>query len=424
MSTAEARTPPTPLRRRLGWAIVVVLLVGAGLAAASLSGLGQWSQRNGLDPDSAGPHGARALAHTLADHGVPVTVARSWSDATAAAGRTLAVGDTAALSDDQVATLAGTGRDVVFMSPSSRDVRVLFSAASAGYGPGAPLEPGCGLGAAERAGAVAAGTLFDAGTATWRCYPEAGGFGLLARDRDAGMVVAVDGTALFSNETIAKDGNAALALALLGRTGGVTWYMPAISDAAGKPATLGSLTPGWVTPAILLLVAAAGVAAVWRGRRFGPLVAERLPVTVRGGETTRGRARLYADARDTAHAGGLLRDAARHRLTRALGLPGDTAPEAIADAAAARIRSRGAAASGGLADPRETLGGAPPRSDAELVRLAEALARLESALAPGMSHSTPGDVPLSTARRGHTRSKVGHAEAGTGTETETEKGMR
>lgn len=387
MSTTETRTPSTRLRRRLGWAIVVVLLVGAGLAAASLSDLGQWSQRDGLDPDSAGPHGARALARTLAGHGVPVTVARSWSDATAP-GRTLAVGDTAALSDDQVAALADAGRDVVLLSPSSRDVRVLFSAASAGYASGALLEPGCGLAAAERAGAVASGTLFEPGTATARCYPEAGGFGLLARERDAGMVVAIDGTALFSNEAITKDGNAALALALLGRTGGVTWYMPTIADAAGRPATLGSLTPGWVTPAILLLVAAAGVAAVWRGRRFGPLVAERLPVTVRGGETTRGRARLYADARDTAHAGALLRDAARHRLTRALGLPGDTAPEAVADAAADRIRSRGAAASAGLADPRETLGGAPPRSDAELVRLAEALARLESALTASTETTT------------------------------------
>ncbi len=38
-------------------------------------------------------------------------------------------------------------------------------------------------------------------------------------------------------------------------------------------------------------------AAFWRGRRFGPLVVENLPVTVRASETMLGRARLYEKSR-------------------------------------------------------------------------------------------------------------------------------
>ncbi|MDQ1127917.1 DUF4350 domain-containing protein [Microbacterium sp. SORGH_AS_0888] len=369
---------PGRTRRALGWLVVVVLLVGAGLAAAALSNLGQWSPRGDLDPESAGPDGTRALARTLAGHGVAVRVARSIADADASSG-TLAVGDTSVLSDDQVARLAESGRDVVFLAPTARDIRVVFSGTSAGYGSGTPRQPDCGLPAAERAGAVAVGGLFTAGDATWSCYPEGAGFGLLAVAHDGGAVVAVDATALFTNERITRDGNAALALGLLGGTGHVTWYVPSAADADGTPATIGTLTPRWVTPAILLLIAAAAVAAVWRGRRFGPLVAERLPVTVRGGETTRGRARLYATSRDAAHAGSLLRDGARHRLSGALGLPADAAPEAVADAVADRLR---ASPPGTAPDPRLTLAGPLPRTDADLVRLADALVRLEAATIP------------------------------------------
>ena len=54
-------------------------------------------------------------------------------------------------------------------------------------------------------------------------------------------------------------------------------------------------------PVIVLLLTAGLAAAIWRGRRFGPLVPERLPVTVRAAETTEGRARLYAHARDAVY---------------------------------------------------------------------------------------------------------------------------
>jgi hypothetical protein len=151
--------------------------------------------------------------------------------------------------------------------------------------------------------------------------------------------------------------------------------MPSIADsdlAAGDP-TLGELTPPWVSPVIVLLLVAGVAAAIWRGRRFGPLVAERLPVTVRAAETTEGRARLYAHARDAVHAADQLRIGALGRLGRMLGLgPSASAPE-IADAAAARTGFDRGAVRGIRIDEL-------PRTDADLVDLDRRLRSLEQAV--------------------------------------------
>jgi hypothetical protein len=136
---------------------------------------------------------------------------------------------------------------------------------------------------------------------------------------------------------------------------------------------LGSLTPEWVTPAILLLLTAGIAAAVWRGQRFGPLVAETLPVTVRASETMHGRARLTAKAADAAHAGAALREGAQRRLARRLGLAAHAGADEVADAASDRLRI-----------PRGTLQalltGPLPVDDAALVALARQLDELETAV--------------------------------------------
>jgi hypothetical protein len=154
----------------------------------------------------------------------------------------------------------------------------------------------------------------------------------------------------------------------------VVWYLPSLEEATGSgvPATLGDLTPGWVTPAIVVLAAAGIAAGVWRGRRFGPLVAESLPVTVRASETLEGRARLYSRAADPEHAAELLRAGAAGRLARLLGLPGGASPSEVADAAAARLGAP-------PQDVRDILL-ASPTTDAELVSRGERLRDLEAAV--------------------------------------------
>jgi hypothetical protein len=114
-------------------------------------------------------------------------------------------------------------------------------------------------------------------------------------------------------------------------------------------------------------------AGIWRGRRFGPLVAERLPVTVRAAETTEGRARLYAQARDALHAADQLRIGSLGRLGRMLALGPSASAEEVADAAAARTGiDRGAV--------RAILIDELPHTDAELVALDQRLRALEEAV--------------------------------------------
>jgi hypothetical protein len=129
-----------------------------------------------------------------------------------------------------------------------------------------------------------------------------------------------------------------------------------------------------VTPAILLLGAAALAAAVWRGRRFGPLVVERLPVVVRADETAEGRARLYqrADARE--HALDALRVGTVDRIATTLALGRlASVDDVVAASAAALAEDPGAI--------RDLLLDARPRTDRDLVDLAGRLAALERRVA-------------------------------------------
>ncbi|WNY34711.1 hypothetical protein Q9Q99_05735 [Curtobacterium flaccumfaciens] len=157
-----------------------------------------------------------------------------------------------------------------------------------------------------------------------RCAPTGAGdsrvWGLVRTTTPGGDVTLVGTTSAFRNDTIATAGNAALALGLLGGDERLVWYTPTVGTPDAAP-TLGELAPPWVPSALALLALVAVAAGVWRGRRLGPLVVERLPVVVRAAETTEGRARMYARTRDRTHALDTLRVAAVRRIARLLGLP-------------------------------------------------------------------------------------------------------
>lgn len=80
---------------------------------------------------------------------------------------------------------------------------------------------------------------------------------------------------------------------------------------------------GWYW-ALLQLAFAAVLAAVWRARRLGPLVPEKLPVTVPAAETTEGHARLYEQAHARDRAAAVLRSATRTRLAPSSASPRHT----------------------------------------------------------------------------------------------------
>ena len=389
-SGAMPPASPGPARRRriAGWSAIVVAL----LLLASIGVLVQQAMRppetGVLDPQGVGPSGAQALARVLEAEGTPIVIVRDRAAALRELGRgdaTLVLGDTASLSDATLLDVVAAASEAVLLQVRSRLPEMLIDGASAArFHAGDAVPARCELPAPRAAGPVIPGRMIELSAAAEAagaigCYPNEGAFGLVrARSVVDTPVTLIDAGALFSNAHIVEEGNADLALGLLRPAAGaptLVWYVPALADAdaGAEPPTLGELTPDWVTPAIVLLLCAGIVAAIWRGRRFGPLVAERLPVTVRAAETTEGRARLYARGRDAVHAADQLRIGALERLARALGLgPAAAAPE-IADAAAARIG----------ADPRAIraiLLTELPASDAQLVALSDRLIDLETAV--------------------------------------------
>jgi hypothetical protein len=201
------------------------------------------------------------------------------------------------------------------------------------------------------------------------CYP-AGGAPTLVRANAGGrpLIVLGDGAPL-TNGRLARRGNAALALGLLGGSPELVWLIPpaapppADDAAARNPA---ELLPEGVPWALLQLGVGVVLLALWRARRLGPVITEPLPIVVRSAEAVEGRARLYAAAGARDRAAQALRSGALARLGTLLGLPRDTAPAVVAEAAARRTGRPSAAV-------RELLAGPPPADDAALVRLADAL---------------------------------------------------
>ncbi|WP_198519510.1 DUF4350 domain-containing protein [Microbacterium sp. BR1] len=390
MTPDAVGTVPASRRRAVVWISIVAFVILVGIAGALLSGIGTWTERDRLDPESVGPGGTAALVAILREQGVAVAVTRDRDETLrllGAAPTTLVMADSPILGDDALREIFEAATDIVLVDPRARGVELLFPGATAGgFAPAETVAPECDAAPARRAGSVMPGRLLVPGTSgAAGCYPAGDGFGLLIGAGADRRVSAFDGRGLITNDSLASDGNAALALNLMGRLPDLVWYVPALtdSDVATEP-TLGELTPGWVTPAIVLLGASAVAAALWRGRRFGPLVVERLPVTARATETMEGRGRLYEHGGDTVHAADALRLGTLERLRRALALPPAAGAAQIADASAdlAGISHRAA---------RDLLIEDEPRGERELLALSDGLRTLEAAVARGIRGETPPD---------------------------------
>jgi hypothetical protein len=362
-------------RRRWRWPLVVLsLLVVTGLLAALTA-----TRREGnLDPDSAAPEGARAVVRILRAHGVRVEVVRSLTGLRPADEGTILVADPRLTPYDTLLDLAGARADVVVLAPDAVALGALgLDVAPDGRVSARTAEPRCDDADAIAAGpARAGGSLYrlaeptDGGSLA-ACYPEGPGTGngsVVVADRPGNRITVVGQTDVLRNAYLAAEGNAALALRLLGHHGTLQWYVPDPAELpTGQAPTIGELLPPWTRWVPVQLALVVLVVALWRGRRLGPLVAEPLPVVVRAAETPEGRARLYRRARARPLAAAVLRTAALRRLARRLqaATPGQLADRVVT-------------ATGRDVDAvRSVLVGRAPEDDAALVRLAGDLARIE-----------------------------------------------
>jgi len=364
---------------------VVVALFAALLTVTAL--LPEPSERQAGSITNPRPAGVRALAQVLAANGVTVTQATILAEATAAAdGSTLAIYLNQGLSTDALTRLSHVDADLVVISMASdfTAVETLTEGrittdywwSDADEFPADCTDPD-----ALAAGRIATtssglGSLSDEVT---MCFPGAGGGGLYAdTTTDRHRVTVVAGDEWLRNDTITDYGNAALALRVLGRNPILTWYLPgpdavATTDGDDSGVNLMALFPPWAGPAFWLLLAAGAASALWRGRRFGALVREPLPVEVPASEVSSGLARLYRQAGARGHAAAGLRAGTVHRVAPRLGLTTAASAELVIE--------RIAQASGEPSEQlRDLVYGPPPTTDAALVELATRLADLERKL--------------------------------------------
>lgn len=385
--TETAQLTPT-LRQRMTrsffWiAVALVLLVGA-LVSILVSGARTDTAR--LSTGSAAPSGSKAVAQVLRQQGVTVTAADTLAQAAQAsadpAATTVAVYDPDGyLTEAQLRSLPGIANHVVLLDPSFRQLRALARGVNAAGSPdGAPLVAACALKAATAAGTVTAGGLayrVDADVNADKClrstHPgSADGFSFVQVTTGATVVSIVGATDAITNAAIAQRGNAAFALTLLGDHENLVWYLPSAADVAGAGDSA-ALTPGWLTPAIALTAIAGLAAALWRGRRFGALIIEELPVTVRSSETMEGRARLYQRGSARLRAIDALRIAAVSRIAVLCGLPLSASVDEVVLAAASVALLDARTVHGTLVDDL-------PRTDAEFVALGARLRAVEAAV--------------------------------------------
>jgi hypothetical protein len=370
-----ARAPLAVLAVFVLGVIVVVLLAPAA------------KSNTYLDPAGTDAEGTKALADILGDRGYHVTSVYSPAAALGAIGSpsggpavTLVITRPDLLTAAQREQLAHADADLFLVEPGAVSLATLAPAISvtdqdAPFG--SPVDPGCAIAGARLAGSADTGliTYHGPGYATG-CYRVDGNPSLVRYVRAGRAITILGSGSLMGNGLLAEDGNAALALNLLNAHRVIVWLTPEPTIARPHPpATSGeqsgpALIPGAAWLVALQLGVALALAAVWRARRFGPLISEQLPVVVRASETVEGHARLYQSRRARDRAAQALRDDMLGRIRPALGLAGDAPADAVAGGLASRSRHS-----------REQIlaivYGPTPGSDADLVRLAADLDELE-----------------------------------------------
>ncbi|RMB79825.1 DUF4350 domain-containing protein [Streptomyces shenzhenensis] len=384
-STSASLTARQVWTRARGIVLACLLLLAGAVAIAVIR---SDARHGALDPRSADPYGSRAVAELLADRGVSTRVVTTLDEARAAAGpdTTLLVAVPDLLTPGRQSALhsatARSGGRTLLVAAGSSSVERLAPGVTADPATsfGSTLSPECSLPAAVRAGAADTGgiryttTHLDADS----CYPSQR-LATLVRVPDIsgnGDTVVLGAPDILYNDRLDEQGNASLALQLLGSRPHLVWYLPSLSDASAtgtgdQKDFLHLLPSGWLWGTLQLFVAAL-LAAFWRARRLGPLVPERLPVAIRASETVEGRARLYrkADARDRAATA--LRSTTRTRLAPLVGVPVAQAhaPEALLPALSAHLHGDGQVL-------HFLLFGPPPADDAALIALTDRLDALE-----------------------------------------------
>ncbi|MGV9182502.1 DUF4350 domain-containing protein [Arcanobacterium canis] len=306
-------------RRFVIIAAIVLILITAALLLSPTP-----ANQDALAPDAVRPEGAGALSALLEDNGASVSYTTSISDAVARSSRDstliLPWSVAAAMTPSQAKQAKKTQAHIVIISDETT-----ASLKNWGY----DVAPRW-IGATT---ATSSDSHFAARTIgpLHQVIPGPGFFpadGGVAVSQHSNITLLADGS-LLTNAHLATHHNAALGLDIVGSHRSIiwvsvrgVWHTPTVKD--NQP-----LTYPWLIPA---LIGAGGIvvfAALLLGRRFGPLVPERLPSVIDARESRRGLALAYSLSRDPGHAASVLRAASIARVAKTVGLDRHDTPEMV-----------------------------------------------------------------------------------------------
>lgn len=366
------------LRRLLFWiGIAVLLVLIALLTFASVAPNPSTSRLAATNPK---PTGAEALIQVLRADGVTVHAPRTLASATHEASEstnatTVMVYDpTSILDTTQLQSLTNVGTNLILILPTGHELDVLAPSVDLAGDVASTAKADCSYRPVRSAGSVsglqqgyriATRTLDEQG-----CLGTGGVYSLIRVNNPNQTVTILGSTTMLTNGSIAKSGNAALALGLFGSTKNLIWYRPSFADESGVPADGVFPAPSWVSLVIILAALVIVFAALWRARRFGPIVVERMPVSVRASETLHGRARLYQKASARSHALDALRVGTITRIAKLCGLPHLATVDEVIAAVSTTTRHDPQAVRALLVDDI-------PTTDLQLVNLSDELRKLE-----------------------------------------------
>jgi len=348
-----------------------LLLIGALVLVVLVVG-GSGEEGPPLDPRSVSPDGARGLVETLERLGARVDIDDAVPDPDATTA--LLLQDRLTFADESALEnwVRQGGVLVVADNQSS-----LAAERSLGSGPG-------GARVIDR-GRCSIAALADVQTLRVRnsarlrasegdsCFREGDGAFVVAQRLGQGTVVTVADPAIFANTLLDEEDAAVLAVSLLAPTGErshVSFIRPSVVDFGDEG--LGDLVAPRVVNAILQLLAAFLIYALYRSRRLGAVVPEPDPVRIEGSEIVLKAGLLSERAKDPASAAALLRSDAVGRARRALSIPASQNDRGVSNLIAARTGLSADEITRTLKDP--------VASEADLVRVANELAAIDDLL--------------------------------------------
>ena len=217
------------------------------------------------------------------------------------------------------------------------------------------------------------------------CFEMGDGAWLVARPTGGGTIIALGSAAPFTNDWLADDDNAVLAAALLGPAPGDSVVVRPLPQVGEGDTPILELVPAGFWRGLILLGLALLALVLWKGRRLGAPVAEKLPPVLPSAELARSVGQLYQRVGDREGAAKRLRDDCRRTVSRGLNFAVETPPQVLIDQLVHRTAVR-------REDALLALTESPVLNDDALHQIAGAVARVRH------DYQVPPDGGVSTNR--------------------------